>query len=63
MSRLRRSPTVCEAPRCGRLAAFRLSNGPQLALACASHVVRYERAWGQVFVRGLATSHRRGRAA
>lgn len=58
--KLRRTPTLCEAPRCGRLAGVRLSNGPDLALSCASHVARWERLWGQVWVTGIATGHRRG---
>jgi hypothetical protein len=53
MSLFRRPPAKCEAPRCERSASVRLSNGPALALSCSLHVVRWERAWGQVFVRGI----------
>lgn len=53
MKLFRRSPAPCEVPRCGRLAALRLSNGPDVALACSRHISTFESRWGQVFVRGI----------
>lgn len=60
--KLRRTPTLCEVPRCGRLAILHLSNGPDLALSCGAHLTRWERLWGQVFIRPIATRHLRGRS-
>jgi hypothetical protein len=50
----KRSPVLCEVARCGRLAGFRLSNGPDVGLACARHISTFESRWGQVVVRGIS---------
>lgn len=53
MGLLRRRPILCDAPKCGRVAAHLLSNGPDRASVCPRHIPLFERRWGQVFIRGI----------